>query len=106
MKSKAADCTDECAVKRTAAILDGKWTTLVLRDLMSGKKRYFELEQSLEGISPRLLTARLRFLEERGIVTRRVFPTNPPTTEYELTNLGLKLRGVIDAMATFGSGLG
>lgn len=109
-KSRTADqslnlagaCDAECPVQRTAKILDGKWTTLIVRDLIGGKKRYSELQRSLSGISPRLLAARLRLLEQHGMLTRTVYPTVPPTTEYELTSLGLGLRDVIKAMAKFG----
>ena len=68
-------------------------TTLIVRDLLGGKKRYSELQRSLLGISPRLLAARLRLLEQNGLLTRTVYPTNPPTTDYQLTTLGYTLRG-------------
>lgn len=96
-------CDAECPVQRTAKLLDGKWTTLIVRDLIGGKKRYSELQRSLSGISPRLLAARLRLLEQRGMVTRTIYPTIPPSTEYELTSLGHGLRDVIEAMAKFGA---
>jgi DNA-binding HxlR family transcriptional regulator len=96
-------CDAECPVQRTARLLDGKWTTLIVRDLLGGKKRYSELQRSLVGISPRLLAARLRLLEEHGMLLRTVYPTVPPTTEYELTELGFGLRDVIEAMAKFGT---
>ena len=99
------DCDGTCPVQRTAKILDGKWTTLIVRDLIGGKKRYSELQRSLSGISPRLLAARLRLLEEHSMLTRTVYPTVPPTTEYELTSLGHGLRDVIEAMAKFGGNL-
>ena len=83
---------------------DGKWTTLIVRDLLGGKKRYSELQRSLAGISPRLLALRLRSLEQQGLLTRTVYATNPPTTEYELTARGRELRAVIKAMAKFGQG--
>jgi len=100
--TEAVACDSSCPVKRTSKILDGKWTTLIVRDLISGKKRYSELQRSLSGISPRLLASRLRLLEEQNILTRTSFPTVPPTTEYELTTLGHGLCDVIDAMAKFG----
>lgn len=96
------ECTDECPVKLTADIIDGKWTTLVVRELLPGKKRYSEIQRSLKGISPKVLTTRLRFLEEKKIITRKVFATIPPTTEYKLTSLGKKLEQVLNAMAEFG----
>lgn len=101
----SGECDSECPVQRTAKILDGKWTTLIVRDLIGGKKRYSELQRSLPGISPRLLAARLRLLEQHALVTRTVYPTVPPTTEYELTLLGHGLREVIEAMAKFGGNL-
>jgi DNA-binding HxlR family transcriptional regulator len=98
-------CTDDCPVKKTAGIIEGKWMTLVIRELMPGKKRYSDLQRALSGISPKILTARLRHLEQQRLVKRTVYPTVPPTTEYELTELGRGLEGVINAMAEFGSGL-
>ena len=79
-------CGAECPVKRAAMILDGKWTLLIIRDLLSGKKRYSQLQRSLSGISPRILALRLRELESQDLVKRHVYPTN-----------------VIEALATFGS---
>lgn len=102
----SATCGIECPVQRTAQVLDGKWTTLILRDLMGGKKRYSELQRSLTGISPRLLAMRLRALETQRILTRTQFATIPPTTEYALTAHGKTLLPVIEAMAVFGASLG
>ena len=98
-------CDASCPVQRTAQVLDGKWTTLVLRDLLGGKKRYSELQRSLAGISPRLLAARLKALEEQGLVTRTLFATVPPTTEYALTLQGLQVMPVVQAMAAYGATL-
>jgi DNA-binding HxlR family transcriptional regulator len=99
------DCRDECPVKSTAEIIEGKWTTLVIRELLPGKKRYSEIRRALTGISPKVLTTRLRMLEKETIITRTVYPTVPVTTEYELTGLGEKLESVLDAMAKFGNEL-
>jgi len=95
-------CDDQCPVRRTADLVGYRWTTLIVRDLLTGKKRYSELQRSISGISPRILAERLRELESFGLVDRRVFPTVPVTTEYELTALGRKLKPVIEAMARFG----
>ncbi|PRC94049.1 winged helix-turn-helix transcriptional regulator [Solimicrobium silvestre] len=103
--SQSTDCDATCPVQRTAKILDGKWTTLIVRDLIGGKKRYSELQRSLVGISPRLLAARLRLLEQHGMVIRTAYPTIPPTTEYELTPYGHGLTEIIEAMARFGAGI-
>jgi DNA-binding HxlR family transcriptional regulator len=71
-------------VQRTASLIDGKWTLLIIRDLLTGEKRYCEMQRSLAGISLRLLAMRLRALESQHIINRRVFSTRPPSTEYEL----------------------
>jgi DNA-binding HxlR family transcriptional regulator len=96
-------CDASCPVQRAAQVLDGKWTILVLRDLMGGTKRYSELQRSLVGISPRLLADRLKALEAQGLLTRTAFATVPPTTEYSLTPQGLTLLPVVQALAEFGS---
>jgi len=101
----ARPCLDSCPVARAARIIDGKWTTQIVRDLLPGKKRYSELLRSLAGISPKVLAARLRFLEEEGLLTKTIYPEVPPRTEYALTQRGRRLTGVISAMAAFGKGL-
>ena len=65
---------DTCPVCRTAEIVCGKWTLLLIRDLSEGRSRFCELERSLQGISPRTLSLRLRALEEEGIVERDTYP--------------------------------
>lgn len=96
---------DGCPVKKTAGIIQPKWVILIIRELMYGKKRYSEIQKALVGISPKILTARLRFLEGAQILTRTVYPTVPLTTEYALTELGLKMEALLQAMAIFGSEL-
>jgi DNA-binding HxlR family transcriptional regulator len=100
---KQSPCGEDCPVRRTAQIIDGKWTTLIIRELLSGKKRYSDLQRGLHGISPKVLAARLRHLEYYAVISRTVYPTVPPMTEYTLTPLGQQLDGVIKAMAGFGT---
>lgn len=95
-------CRQDCPVQRAAQVLDGKWTILILRDLLGGKKRFSELQRSLQGISPRVLTARLQWLMHQGLVSRQVFATTPPTTEYALSSHGLQIVPVIEALASYG----
>ncbi len=102
---QAEVCDDECPIKKTADVIEGRWTTLVIRELLPGKKRFSEIQRALTGISPKVLTARLRLLERRQILTRAVFATVPPMTEYELTPLGRRLEAVLNAMADFGEQL-
>jgi DNA-binding HxlR family transcriptional regulator len=95
-------CDSGCPVRKTAEVIGHKWSTLIVRDLLTGKKRYSELARSLTGISPKVLSERLQELESNRLVTRTVYPTVPPTTDYELTELGKGLEGVIRAMYEFG----
>lgn len=92
----------ECPVCRTAEIISGKWTLLVIRDLSDSSQRFCELERSLEGISPRTLSLRLRALEEQGIVERRTYPEVPPRVEYALTDKGRALVPMIEDMRSYG----
>ena len=98
-------CDDGCPIKKTAQIIEGKWTTLIIRELLAGEKRYSELQKTLTGISPKVLAVRLRHLEDNDLISRTVYPTVPPSTEYALTELGQKLEAVLAAMALFGAEL-
>jgi DNA-binding HxlR family transcriptional regulator len=91
-----------CPVSACAEILGGKWTILLIRDLAEGRSRFCELERSLEGISPRTLSLRLRALEEQGIIERRTFPEVPPRVEYSLTEKGQGLVPIIEGMRSYG----
>ena len=91
-----------CPVCRTAEIISGKWTLLVIRDLAESSCRFCELERSLEGISPRTLSLRLRALEEHGIVERHTYPEVPPRVEYVLTEKGKALVPLIEDMRSYG----
>jgi len=93
----------ECTVERALEVIEGKWTTLILRDLLHSTKRFGELRQNLSGISPKTLTDRLRDLERSGVVSRAVFPEIPPRVEYTLTEKGRALGAVIEAMAQWGA---
>ena len=91
-----------CPVSCCAEIISGKWTLLVIRDLAEGRSRFCELERSLEGISPRTLSLRLRALEEHGIVERHTYPEVPPRVEYALTEKGKALVPLIEDMRSYG----
>lgn len=80
----------------------GKWTLLIIRDLADGSSRFSELERSLEGISPRTLSLRLRALEDEGVVARHTFPEVPPRVEYALTEKGQALVPLIEDMRRYG----
>ncbi len=103
MTDDFAPCDDgSCPVSRALVALDGKWTILVVRDLLSGTKRFGELRRSLVGISPKTLTDRLRGLEEHGLVERRIYAEVPPRVEYSLTESGRTLEPVLVALSRWG----
>jgi DNA-binding HxlR family transcriptional regulator len=91
-----------CPIERTLRVLDSKWTALLLRDLLGGARRFGELLRSLEGVSPKTLTGRLRTLEAQGVVRRTIYAEVPPRVEYALTDFGETLRPVLEAMALWG----
>ena len=91
-----------CPIARTAEIISGKWTLLIIRDLASGVKRFNQLERSLHGISPKTLSERLRSLEEEGVIIRQTFAEVPPRVEYTLTTKGLDLCNVVESMRSYG----
>ncbi|HEY3021263.1 MAG TPA: helix-turn-helix domain-containing protein [Solirubrobacteraceae bacterium] len=92
-----------CPVCRTADVVCGKWTLLLVRDLSEGRSRFCELERSLAGISPRTLSLRLRALEEEGIVERHTYAEVPPRVEYQLTEKGRDLLPIIESMRKYGT---
>lgn len=75
---------------------------LMLRDLFGGTRRFGELRKSLAGISPRTLSARLKFLEQEGIIVRKVYPEVPPKVEYSLTERGRTLGRIIKGLKDWG----
>ena len=93
---------DMCPVARTAEIISGKWTLLIIRDLATGTKRFSQLERSLHGISPKTLSERLGSLEHEGIIKRQTFAEVPPKVEYTLTDKGQDLVALIDTMRSYG----
>jgi DNA-binding HxlR family transcriptional regulator len=91
----------ECPVARFLTVLDGPWATLIVRDLLTGPKRFTELRTGLPGISPKTLSARLQRFVRTGLVTRTAYPEIPPRVEYRLTPAGERLKVVLDAMAAW-----
>ncbi|HVC32177.1 MAG TPA: helix-turn-helix domain-containing protein [Chloroflexota bacterium] len=90
-----------CPVARAARLLGDTWTLLILRDLADGERRFSELEQST-GISPRVLSGRLKELERQSILTRQIFAAVPPRVEYRLTEKGEAALPLIDALRQYG----
>jgi len=92
-----------CPVAKTLELIGDRWTLLVIRDLLSGTRRFQDLLGSLEGIAPNILSDRLRLMEEHGLVSRRQYSEHPPRAEYELTAKGKELGVVVAALAAWGT---
>lgn len=104
MTDKHLDKLPACPVETTLLLIGDKWKVLILRDLLDGTKRFGELKRSLGDISQKVLTTQLRDMEECGLVNREVFAEVPPRVEYSLTELGVSLKPILDAMNEWGNG--
>ena len=91
-----------CPVQICLNFISDKWKILIIRDLLTGTKRFNELKKSLTPITQKMLTQQLRQMEEDGIISRKVYPVVPPKVEYSLTELGKSLTPVIEAMKNWG----
>lgn len=91
-----------CPVETTLMLIGDKWKVLILRDLISGTKRFGELKKSIGFVSQKVLTAQLRDMEEKGLVNRKVYAEVPPRVEYTLTETGYSLKPILDAMWKWG----
>ena len=92
-----------CPVEITMGLIGDKWKILIIRDLLTGTKRFGELRKSLTGISQKVLTNNLRDMEKSGLVHREVFAEVPPRVEYSLTDTGWSLKSVLDSMVQWGN---
>lgn len=93
----------ECPVATTVQLIGSKWKLFILRDLLTGTKRYSELQHSLTGISQKVLTESLKSMINDGLVIRTSYPEVPPRVEYCLSPLGESMRPIISAMAEWGT---
>lgn len=92
-----------CPIARTLEVIGERWTFLILRDLvLDGPRKFQDLERSLAGISPNTLSARLKILEENGIVERRFYTNHPPRAEYVITTKGRELRPILKTLKEWG----
>ena len=92
-----------CPVETTLMLIGDKWKVLILRELLTGTKRFGELKKSIGNVSQKVLTAQLRDMEEKGLITRTVYAEVPPRVEYSLTELGQSLKPILDAMQAWGT---
>lgn len=91
-----------CPVETTLSLISSRWTVLIIRELLTGTKRFNELKKSINNISQKVLTSNLRNLEENGLIERTVYAEVPPRVEYSLTETGLSLKPILDAMWDWG----
>lgn len=92
-----------CAIEHSVDLLGGKWKLPIIHALMKNDiVRYKELERTITGITPKMLTMQLRSLEEDGLVKREIFATVPPTVEYSLTAVGKSIKPMMDEMEKWG----
>ncbi|MDT8717540.1 helix-turn-helix transcriptional regulator [Clostridium sp. 19966] len=92
-----------CSIEAALDIIGSKWTFLIIRDLLiDGRLRFGDLLRSLEGVSPKTLSLRLKELEKYGLVNRIVYPEIPPRVEYELTEKGKKLEPIFIELKKWG----
>ena len=92
-----------CPVAKTLELVGDRWTLLLVRDLLGGTRRFQDLEASLPGIAPNILSDRLKLMEEHRLMRRRYYSDHPPRAEYVLTDKGRELGTVVGALAAWGS---
>ncbi|MGH1485837.1 MAG: winged helix-turn-helix transcriptional regulator [Cellvibrionaceae bacterium] len=101
-KNKVAPPPEKCALTECLSVIGGAWTPNIIWYLSEHPRRFSELKKDVQGISPKVLTDRLKKLELEGVINRKVMPTSPPTVEYSLTELGKELKPAIEAIASVG----
>lgn len=104
-KSKALPPPPGCPMAECMKLLGGTWTPNVIWMLSGGPRRFGELKRDIPKISPKMLTARLRDLEDKGVIAREVVPSSPPSVEYKLSELGRELIPVINTIVRVGTKL-
>lgn len=92
-----------CPVEITMGLIGDKWKVLIIRDLLTGTKRFGELKKSLNTITQKVLTNNLRQMEASGLIERKVYAEVPPRVEYSLTDTGLSLKPILDSMVIWGN---
>lgn len=91
-----------CPVEITLTLISNKWKVLIIRELLTGTKRFGELKNSLNGISQKMLSQNLKEMERDNLVKRKVYPEVPPKVEYSLTELGDSLKDILKEMLVWG----
>lgn len=95
---------DDCPVARTLDLIGERWTVLLLRDLLQqGPRRFQDFQASLPGVAPNTLSARLKAMEDNGLIQRQLYNERPPRLEYVLTDKGRSLGPIVKAMRDWGN---
>ncbi|MGC6770418.1 winged helix-turn-helix transcriptional regulator [Enterococcus sp. LJL51] len=93
----------DCPVETTLLFFNNRWRVLIIRELMTGTKRFGELKRGIGQISQKVLTSNLRAMEELGLLTRKIYAEVPPRVEYTLTDTGVSLESVLNVMDDWGT---
>ncbi len=91
----------ECPINKAVELFNKKWTIQLIRDMFFGKKQFKDFQEDKPNLSNKVLSQRLKELEERGLVEKKIINTSPLTTEYHLTEYGQKLNKIIYELAAF-----
>jgi len=91
-----------CPIERTLGAIGGIWKVIIIRELLTGTKRYGYLHRTIGGVTHKMLTQQLRELERDGLVHREVYKQVPPKVEYSLSELGTRLAPILEAMHSWG----
>lgn len=102
MKKENKKRLPSCPVETTLHLIGNKWKVLIIRDLLTGTKRFGELKKSVGKISQKVLTSNLREMEEKGLLTRKVYAEVPPKVEYSLTKTGKSLKTILNTLMKWG----
>jgi DNA-binding HxlR family transcriptional regulator len=92
-----------CPVAKSLEVVGERWTLLIVRDLLRHPRRFQDLQESLAGIAPNILSERLKLMEAHGLIRRSFYSEHPPRAVYELTDKGRELGVVVGALAAWGS---
>lgn len=101
-KNRSMQPPEPCALTECMSIIAGAWAPNVIWYLRAGPRRFSELRLDIPFVSAKVLSQRLRELENRGVISRKVQPTTPPSVEYSLTALGHELLPALNAIVEVG----
>jgi len=91
-----------CPIERTLGVIGGVWKLIIIRELLTGTKRYGYLHRTIGGVTHKMLTQQLRELERDGVLHREVYKQVPPKVEYSISELGARLAPILEAMHQWG----